>query len=181
LYGKPLQLLDLEEGVSILDHIIALTRTVRAIDTTVLGVAEGAANDVFVNVAKTHGIESIRGSERDVLARLITCGASAAATDVFRITTESPYFHFEMIDEVWARHTENSTDVTVVDGLPEGCHEERPVHPSGPRPAAEVSGGLPGSEGDSPHRARDTARMGSYHNVSACRCALEALDQEYAS
>jgi len=124
LYGKPLQLLDLEEGVSILDHIIALTQTVGAIDATVLGVAEGAANDVFVDVAKTHGIESIRGSERDVLARLITCGASAAATDLFRITTESPFFHFEMIDEVWARHRENNNDVTVVDGLPEGCHFE---------------------------------------------------------
>lgn len=124
LYGKPLQLLDLARGVSVLDHMIALYRTEPAIAEIVLGVADGAANEPFHETARRHGITSIRGDERDVLRRLIRCGEAAGATDVFRVTTESPYIYFEAIDEVWRRHVADGNDVTVIDGLPEGSHFE---------------------------------------------------------
>lgn len=124
LYGKPLQLLDVARGVSVLDHMIALYRTEPAIGDIVLGVADGAANEPFHDTARRHGITSIRGDERDVLRRLIQCGEAAGATDVFRVTTESPYIYFEAIDEVWRRHVADGNDVTVIDGLPEGSHFE---------------------------------------------------------
>jgi spore coat polysaccharide biosynthesis protein SpsF len=124
LYGKPLQLLDIPRGVSVLDHMIALVRSEPAIADVVLGIAEGAGNDAFIEVAQRHGIGYIRGSEKDVLQRLILCGRAGRATDVFRVTTESPYFHFEMISEVWRRHVDAGNDVTVIDGLPEGSHFE---------------------------------------------------------
>lgn len=124
LYGKPLQLLDIDAGISVLDHMIALTRTEPAIEEIVLGIAEAPGNDAFVEVAQRHGVRYIRGSERDVLQRLIQCGEAARATDVFRVTTESPYFHFEMIEAAWRRHVAAGNDVTVVDGLPEGSHFE---------------------------------------------------------
>lgn len=124
LYGKPLQLLDVEGGISVLDHMIALAATEPAIAEVVLGVAEGPGNDAFLEVAERHGVRAIRGSERDVLHRLILCGRAANATDVFRVTTESPFFHYEMIQEVWDRHVAQDNDVTVIDGLPEGSHFE---------------------------------------------------------
>lgn len=124
LYGKPLQLLDIERGVSVLDHMIALARTEPSIAEVVLGIAEGPGNDAFIEIARRHGIQSIRGSEKDVLHRLILCGRAGQATDVFRVTTESPYFHFDMIADVWKRHVEAGNDVTVIDGLPEGSHFE---------------------------------------------------------
>jgi spore coat polysaccharide biosynthesis protein SpsF len=124
LYGKPLQLLDIERGVSVLDHMIALARTEPAIAEVVLGIAEGAGNEAFVEVARRQHIQCIRGSEKDVLQRLILCGEAGQATDVFRVTTESPYFYFEMIGDVWQRHVDAKNDVTVIDGLPEGSHFE---------------------------------------------------------
>jgi spore coat polysaccharide biosynthesis protein SpsF len=124
LYGKPLQLLDIERGVSVLDHMISLAQTEQAIATIVLGVAEGPENDPFVAVAARHGIGAVRGSERDVLHRLILCAELGKGTDVFRVTTESPFFHFEMIEQAWRRHVEAGNDVTVIDGLPEGSHFE---------------------------------------------------------
>lgn len=124
LYGKPLQLLDIERGVSVLDHMIALARTEPSIAEVVLGVAEGAGNEAFVEVARRLGLKCIRGSEKDVLHRLILCGEAGGATDVFRVTTESPYFYYDMIAEVWKRHVDNGNDVTVIDGLPEGSHFE---------------------------------------------------------
>jgi spore coat polysaccharide biosynthesis protein SpsF len=124
LYGKPLQLLDIERGVSVLDHMIALAKTEPSIAEVVLGIAESVGNDSFVEVARKHGIQSIRGSEKDVLHRLILCGEAGKATDVFRVTTESPFFYYDMIAEVWKRHVEAANDVTVIDGLPEGSHFE---------------------------------------------------------
>lgn len=124
LYGKPLQLLDVAAGVSVLDHMVSLFRTESSIAEIVLGVAEGPANEPFHQLAARHGIGSIRGDERDVLARLIQCGKAGEGTDVFRVTTESPFIYFEAIEAVWRRHVEAGNDVTVIDGLPEGSHFE---------------------------------------------------------
>ena len=124
LYGKPLQNLDVEKSITILDHIINLIRTIPSIETVVLGISEGPENVSFVDVAARWGIEHIIGDKGDVLQRLILCGRKAKGTDVFRLTTESPFFHYEMVDEAWQRHIQAGNDVTTLDGLPEGCHFE---------------------------------------------------------
>jgi spore coat polysaccharide biosynthesis protein SpsF len=124
LYGKPLQALDIANGISVLDHLVALLRTEPSIAEVVLGVAEGTGNDVFQEVAKRLGIRSIIGDERDVLSRLIACGRAGGGTDVFRVTTESPFPHADAIADVWRRHVAHANDVTVIDGVPEGSHFE---------------------------------------------------------
>ena len=124
LYGKPLQNLDVEEGVTILDHLVDLFQSILCIDGIVLGIAEGNANLPFIDFAQNRSIEYIVGDVKDVLSRLIMCGQKAQATDIFRVTTESPFTYFEIIDDAWERHLEAENDVTTVDGLPEGCHFE---------------------------------------------------------
>lgn len=124
LYGKPLQHLDVEGQVTILDHLIRLIQTVPQIQAVVLGISEGVANLPFVEVATQRGVGRIIGDERDVLQRLIQCGRHGEATDVFRVTTESPFFYYELVEEAWRRHVEANNDVTTLDGLPEGCHFE---------------------------------------------------------
>lgn len=122
LYAKPLQNLDIKKGVTILDHMIDLIRTVSVIDDIVLGVSEGTANLVFLDYAKKKGVKCITGSPKDVLHRLILCGREAGATDIFRVTTESPFFYFEILEEAWKRHVKNGNDETTTDGLPEGAN-----------------------------------------------------------
>ena len=124
LYGKPLQHLDVEGKVTILDHLIGLIRTIPVIQEMVLGISEGVANQAFLDVAERHGIGAIVGDERDVLSRLIACGRQGRATDIFRVTTESPFVYYELVEEAWRRHEGAGHDVTVTDGLPEGCHFE---------------------------------------------------------
>ena len=97
LYGKPLQNLDIEKGISILDNIINCLKQIQAIDDIVLGIAEGAQNDVFVEYANAHNIGHIRGDEDDVLSRLIQCGDFGSATDIFRSTSESPFPYFDFV------------------------------------------------------------------------------------
>ncbi|MBI3953641.1 MAG: acylneuraminate cytidylyltransferase [Chloroflexi bacterium] len=124
LYGKPLQNLDIEKGTTVLDHMISMIQTLPPVQAIVLGVAEGAANSPFVELAQRRGVDCIRGDEKDVLKRLIDCGHKAQGTDVFRVTTESPFTYYDMMDEAWERHVKAGNDVTTVDGLPEGSHFE---------------------------------------------------------
>jgi spore coat polysaccharide biosynthesis protein SpsF len=122
LYGKPMQ--KLVENASILDQIIAALKKFPLIDEIVLGISEGADNLSFVDVAHTHEISYIFGDPKDVLKRLIQCGRAGKATDVFRVTTECPWFAYGLFDRVWERHLQSENDITVCDRLPEGLHFE---------------------------------------------------------
>ena len=124
LYGKPLQKLDAEGRVSILDHLINLLKSHAVIGDIVLGISEGAENTSFVDVAQRHGVRHLWGDPIDVLQRLIQCGRAAGATDVFRVTTESPFIATGVLEDAWRRHIEHGNDVTVTDGVPEGSHFE---------------------------------------------------------
>lgn len=119
LYGKPMQ--NLEPDCSIIDHILRCVAAAPQIDETVLGISEGIDNQPFVEIAKKHDVAYIIGDEKDVLWRLIQCGRSSAATDVFRITTECPFSAWEMLPEAWARHACNGNDITIADYLPVGA------------------------------------------------------------
>lgn len=124
LYGKPLQNLDTKTPTSVLAHIVSVLRTVPCIAETVLGISEGPANEAFTAFAAKAGLPHIRGDQRDVLGRLVRCGRSADATDVFRVTSESPFCYTEAIEGAWQRHVEQANDVTVIDEVPDGCHFE---------------------------------------------------------
>lgn len=123
LYGKPLQNLDVHKGVRILDNIIACLSTIPCIEEIVLGVSAGIENEVFRGIADDKRIGHIVGDETDVLSRLVQCGERAGATDVFRVTSESPFLHFEQVEELWRRHVDDHADATflwnIIDGA--GC------------------------------------------------------------
>lgn len=121
LYGKPLQNLDIENQISVLGYIISWTRTISVIDEIVLGISEGVDNLAFVEFAKKREIPYIVGDEEDVLARLIQCGQKAWASDIFRLTTESPFTYFEPIESAWAEHVSGNYDMTGLYDVPGGC------------------------------------------------------------
>jgi len=122
LYGKPMQMLTNE--VTILDQIIHAIKRFPVIDEIVLGISEGVANTPFVDVAHAHQVAYIYGDPEDVLMRLIQCGRMGGATDVFRVTTECPWFSYDLLEPVWKQHVANGNDITVCDRLPEGLHFE---------------------------------------------------------
>ena len=124
LYGKPLQNLDIENGINILDNIVACLSSFDCIDSVILGIAEGDENLDYVDYANNKGLSYIIGDETDVLSRLIQCGKLVDATDIFRTTSESPFPYFEMIDTVWDKHTKNDNDATFLDEIIDGCGME---------------------------------------------------------
>jgi spore coat polysaccharide biosynthesis protein SpsF len=124
LYGKPIQNLDVARGVRILDNIVDCLRTVDSIDEIVLGISEGGENLVFRDIAHAKGLRFITGDEQDVLSRLIACGDEAHATDIFRVTSESPFPYFEGISQAWQQHILENADATFLDEVVDGCSFE---------------------------------------------------------
>ena len=118
LFGKPMQIL--QGTTTILDQIIHSLQKFDIIQEIVLGISEGNTNDVFVDVAHQHGISYIYGDPQDVLMRLIQCGRMGRATDVFRMTTECPWFAYDLLMPAWENHLAHGNDITVCDRLPEG-------------------------------------------------------------
>ena len=121
LYGKPLQNLDVSESIRIIDNIIACLESLPCIDEIVLGISDGVDNEVFKEVARSTGLRYVIGDEIDVLSRLVACGQLAGATDVFRVTSESPFLYFEEVEALWKLHLEQSFDATFMDEVVDGC------------------------------------------------------------
>jgi len=120
LYGKPLQNLDVVNGICILDNIVNCLRTISCIDEIVLGISKGVENEVFKQFALERGLRFVVGDEHDVLARLVQCGQLTAATDIFRVTSESPFLYYEPVEELWVNHVDNDLDATFLDEIVDG-------------------------------------------------------------
>ena len=124
LYGKPLQLLDTENAVSILDYMLDHLAATPQINETVLAISEGEENTPFIDVAKKRGLSYVVGDQKDVLGRLISAGKEARADIIFRVTSESPFMHMDGLEEALKKHAENGASLTVFEGLPEGAYFE---------------------------------------------------------
>jgi len=120
LFGKPLQNLDIEKSITILDYMIDAVKTYEPVSGIVLAISEGVENKIFEEVAKKHNIDWVYGDEEDVLGRVIKACNKLGGTDIFRLTTESPFTYFEAIDKAWEIHNIESNDMTALDNLPDG-------------------------------------------------------------
>lgn len=121
LYGKPVQNLDVEHGIRIIDNIIGCLETIDCIDEIVLGISEGVDNEVFKDIAEQKGLRYVVGDQIDVLSRLVNCGLLAGATDVFRVTSESPFLYFDPVEDLWRRHQNEGADASFLDDVIDGC------------------------------------------------------------
>ena len=61
---------------------------------------------------------------QDVLSRLIKCGKKLKATDILRITSESPFPHLENLPKIWKKHVLENYDATFLDNIVDGCGYE---------------------------------------------------------
>lgn len=121
LYGKPVQNLDVQSQYSVLDNIIQCLLSVSEIDSVVLGISKGLENTIFMDYALKYGLTYIVGDEVDVLSRLIQCCDEVDGSDIFRVTTESPFMNFEMVPEAWSLHLSNDSDAVFLDDVIDGC------------------------------------------------------------
>lgn len=121
LYGKPLQNLDVKNGIKIIDNIISCLKSFSIIDEIVLGISEGAENKIFQVIAKEKKLRYVIGDQVDVLSRLIKAGDISDATDIFRVTSESPFLYFDKVEELWIQYQKELLDAIFMDEVIDGC------------------------------------------------------------
>ena len=121
LFGKPIQNLDIDKGIRVIDNIIDCLKTIKSINSIVLAISEGKENDIFKKIAKEKRIKYITGDEIDVLSRLILACKEVEGTDVFRVTSESPFLYYKAVEKSWVTHCNDDNDATFFDEIIDGC------------------------------------------------------------
>ena len=120
LYGKPLQRLDIHSGWTILDQVLCNLQRFDFIDEIVLAISSGKDNESFIQYAANAKLRFVVGDEVDVLGRLIQGCEMSQATDLFRVTTESPFLYWQSVESAWMHHVESFSDATFMDGIIDG-------------------------------------------------------------
>jgi len=120
LFGKPFQNLDIKNNIKVIDNIIDCFKQFSFIKEIVLGISEGEVNKSFIDYAKSKKIKYIIGDERDVLSRLIQCGDKTKASDIVRVSSESPFLLFEILKKSWENHKNKNNDFTTADNVIDG-------------------------------------------------------------
>lgn len=122
LYAKPLQNLDVERKVNILDYLVAQLKMRKEIQDIVLAISDKEENTIYKKKSAEYGIPYVLGDDKDVLGRLIKGAQLVGAEYIFRITTESPYPYLDNLQEVYAYHAQNGLDYSVTKALPDGSY-----------------------------------------------------------
>ena len=105
--GKVLRLL---AGKPVLWHIVHRLHKCRALDAIAIATSDNPADDPLQAFAEREGIELIRGSEDNVLARYALTAERMKADIIVRVTGDAPLVDPEMIDRLIETMVENKAD-----------------------------------------------------------------------
>lgn len=86
-------------GRPMLAHLTSRLKAVPSIDDIVLATTVNTADDVLVDFAAKDGIKVFRGSEEDVMLRVIGAGESAQADVVVEITGDCPIIDPDLVEQ----------------------------------------------------------------------------------
>jgi spore coat polysaccharide biosynthesis protein SpsF len=87
-------------GTPLLGHLVRRLRAVPSLNDIVLATTTNTADDVLVDFAHKTRIRCFRGSENDVMGRVIGAGASAQADVVVEITGDCPIIDPAIVETV---------------------------------------------------------------------------------
>jgi len=124
LYAKPLQFIDVDQEISILEYLVDFLKTCKEIHEIVLAISEGEENAPFYRLANKMKLPYIVGSEHDVQERLILAAKKVDGDIVYRVTTECPFIYMDTFETTLRKHIDNKASLTVIEGLPEGTYYE---------------------------------------------------------
>lgn len=124
LYAKPLQYIDIDKEISILEYLVGFLKTCEGIDEIILAISEGLENKPFEVLAQKMNLQYVIGPEHDVQQRLIMAADKGNGDIVYRVTTECPFIYMDTFKDTLKAHINNKAALTVIEGLPEGTYYE---------------------------------------------------------
>ena len=120
LYGKPLQLLDIENRITILEYLVKYIEKSKYLNNIILAIAESNGNEGFIDLAEKNGWKYIYGNEIDMLGRMVKAAEQFGTKHIFQGSTESPYLFYNNIDDIFEEHVKDNYDLSKISELPEG-------------------------------------------------------------
>ena len=107
LPGKPM----LEvSGQTMMEHLIKRLQKVKFIDAIVMATTVNKADDILANHCKDLGVEVFRGSEDDVMGRVIGAAEMLDADIIVEITGDCPIIDPSLIEQALQIYLNNSVD-----------------------------------------------------------------------
>jgi len=107
LPGKPLMKAG---GKTMLEHLVMRLRRVKSIDSIVLATTINNEDDDLVNEAERLGINCFRGSEDDVLNRVIGAASSIDADVIIEITGDCPIIDPGIVEQTIQMYKAHNVD-----------------------------------------------------------------------
>lgn len=109
-------------GKPMLQHLVERLRRVSLINKIVIATTINPADDALVNFAKEVGVDVYRGSELDVMGRVVEAGAAFSADVVCEVTGDCPIIDPELVEQVIQTFLKNNAVYANNgrNGLPDG-------------------------------------------------------------
>lgn len=110
-------------GEPMLMHLVRRLRAVPSIDAIVIATTVNATDDPIAAFAQANGVEVYRGSEHDVLARVIGAAESANAEVVVEITGDCPVIDPDLVEQtirMFFNHRADYVANSLVRSYPDG-------------------------------------------------------------
>lgn len=99
-------------GRPMLGHLIDRLRSVPSLDAIVIATTVSSKDDQLAEFCAAEGVECFRGSEDDVLARVLGAAAAFEATDIVGITGDCPIIDPVIVEQMVRMHASNGSDYT---------------------------------------------------------------------
>ena len=110
-------------GKPMLHHLITRLRAVPSIDAIVIATTTNATDDVLAQFAAVEGVLIYRGSEDDVMGRVIGAGESVGAEVIVEITGDCPMIDPDIVEQtirLFLHHDAAYVSNTHVRSYPDG-------------------------------------------------------------
>lgn len=108
------------QGTPMIVHLIRRLRLAQRPDTVVMCTSTNPQDDALEDIAAQEGIDCFRGSEDDVLDRLMNACRAFGIDLISSCTADNPFIDPGYIDRLLEYHIEQGNDYTRIDGLPFG-------------------------------------------------------------
>lgn len=110
-------------GTPMLGHVVRRLQAVTSLDAIVLATTDDPRDDVLAEFAASAGIDCFRGSDTDVMGRVIGAARSADAELVVEITADCPILDPGIVEQLVRMYHANDADYvsnTHVRSFPDG-------------------------------------------------------------
>lgn len=106
----PGKVLMLAGGKPMLEHLVTRLGLVQSVNEIVIATTENATDDVLADLANRMSIECYRGSEDDVMSRVLGAGESANADVIVEITGDCPILDPDIVEQTIRMFMSNECD-----------------------------------------------------------------------